>query len=251
MLVSWRERGETAERGRHAAIVAALRTRGLSATVVPHPMPPRMPRLLYLFSLCNLVMGTGAFVLSGILAPMSSSLHVSVATAGIAVAMVEPAQRGRALALVFLGISLSYVIGVPLGAWLGFRFGWQWPIALVAAAALASSLALWRLLPRHIAAPGASFKSLPGLLAQARVLWTLSLTLLYFIAIFMVFSFIGPVLQALVPMSGERISLTLMLFGVSGVLGTMIGGSATTASARAARLSSSSACSARRCCWCR
>jgi DHA1 family inner membrane transport protein len=255
-----------------------------------------MPRLLYLFSLCNLVMGTGAFVLSGILAPMSSSLHVSVATAGqamtvyalstavlapltlvltgswprrralcfglalfaagnalcalaptfpvlllgrvlmgigaiftpisagIAVAMVEPAQRGRALALVFLGISLSYVIGVPLGAWLGFRFGWQWPIALVAAAALTSSLALWRLLPRHIAAPGASFKSLPGLLAQAPVLWTLSLTLLYFIAIFMVFSFIGPVLQALVPMSGERISVTLMLFGVSGVLGTMIGG---------------------------
>jgi len=145
-------------------------------------------------------------------------------SAGIAVAMVEPAQRGRALALVFLGISLSYVIGVPLGAWLGFRFGWQWPIALVAAAALASSLALWRLLPRHIAAPGASFKSLPGLLAQATVLWTLSLTLLYFIAIFMVFSFIGPVLQALVPMSGERISVTLMLFGVSGVLGTMIGG---------------------------
>ena len=41
-----------------------------------------MPRLLYLLSLCNLVMGTGAFVLSGILAPMSSSLHVSVATAG-------------------------------------------------------------------------------------------------------------------------------------------------------------------------
>jgi len=41
-----------------------------------------MPRLLYLLSLCNLVMGTGAFVLSGILAPMSSALHVSVATAG-------------------------------------------------------------------------------------------------------------------------------------------------------------------------
>jgi len=39
-----------------------------------------MPRLLYLLSLCNLVMGTGAFVLSGILAPMSSSLHVSVAS---------------------------------------------------------------------------------------------------------------------------------------------------------------------------
>ena len=114
-------------------------------------LAPTFPVLL----LGRVLMGIGA-----IFTPIS---------AGIAVAMVEPAQRGRALALVFLGISLSYVIGVPLGAWLGFRFGWQWPIALVAAAALASSLALWRLLPRHIAAPGASFKSLPGLLAQATV----------------------------------------------------------------------------------
>src|SRR5206468_2553624 len=90
-------------------------------------LAPTFPVLL----LGRVLMGIGA-----IFTPIS---------AGIAVAMVEPAQRGRALALVFLGISLSYVIGVPLGAWLGFRFGWQWPIALVAAAALTSSLALRRL----------------------------------------------------------------------------------------------------------
>ena len=164
-----------------------------------------MPPLLYLFALCNLVIGTGAFVISGILVPISGSLQVSVASAGqamtvyamatavlaplalvatggwprkralcagmavfglgnllcaaattfgvlllgralmgvgamftpvaagIAVALVEPARRGRALSLVFLGVSLSYVIGLPLGAWLGLRYGWQWPIALVAA----------------------------------------------------------------------------------------------------------------------
>lgn len=255
-----------------------------------------MPRLLYLFALCNLVVGTGAFVISGILIPISGSLGVSVAAsgqamtayalstavlapvgliltggwsrkralltgmgvfalgnavcalaatfpmllagrvlmglgamftpicAGIAVALVEPARRGRALSLVFLGISLSYVIGLPLGAWLGLRWGWQWPIALVAALATASVLALAVLLPRDIQAPGASFKGLGPLLSQRPVLWTLSLTLLYFIAIFLVFSYIGPVLQALVPMSGERLSLTLMLFGLSGVAGTLVGG---------------------------
>jgi len=255
-----------------------------------------MPRLLYLFTLCNLVVGSGAFVISGILLPISAALEVSVAAAGqamtayalatavlaplgliltggwtrknallfgmfvfaagnlvcalatslpallagrvlmgmgalftpvaagIAVALVEPARRGRALSLVFLGMSLSYVVGVPLGAWIGLRYGWQWPIAVVAVAALGCCVALAVLLPRHIAAPGASFKGLPSLVARSDVQWTLALTLLYFVAIFLVFSFIGPVLQALVPMSGERMSATLMLFGVSGVIGTVVGG---------------------------
>jgi DHA1 family inner membrane transport protein len=144
--------------------------------------------------------------------------------AGIAVALVEPARRGRALSLVFLGISLSYVIGLPLGAWLGFRFGWQWPVGMVAVVALLSFGALLLLLPRDIAAPGASFKGLGELLARGPVMWTLSLTLLYFTAIFVVFAYIGPVLQALQPMSGTRMSVTLALFGVSGVVGTLVGG---------------------------
>ena len=255
-----------------------------------------MPRLLYLFALCNLVVGTGAFVLSGILVPIGESLHVSVATAGqamtvyalstavlaplslvltggwprkralcfgmgvfalgnafsalatsfsmlllgrvlmgvgamftpiaagIAVALVEPERRGRALSLVFIGVSLSYVIGLPLGAWIGFSFGWQWSIALVAACSALSLVALIVLLPKDIRAPGASFTGLGALLSKPPVLWALSLTMCYFISIFLVFSFIGPVLQALVPMSGGRMSTTLAMFGLSGVTGTVVGG---------------------------
>jgi DHA1 family inner membrane transport protein len=255
-----------------------------------------MPRLLYLFALCNLVIGTGAFVLSGVLAPMAGALNVSVAAAGqamtayalstavlapltlvvtggwprrrvlwsslavfalgngvcalagsltmllagrilmgvgavftavaagIAVALVEPARRGQALSLVFIGISLSYVIGLPLGAWLGFKLGWAMPIVVVCAAAALACIVLALALPRDIAAPGASFQGLGGLLQRAEVLWTLALTLLYFVAIFCVFSYIGPVLQALLPMSTERMSVTLMIFGLSGVAGTLVGG---------------------------
>ena len=255
-----------------------------------------MPRLLYLFTLCNLVIGTGAFVLSGILAPIGEALHISVAAAGqavtayalatavlapiglvltggwprrralcfamfvfaagnllcalattlpalllgrvlmglgamftpiaagITVALVEPARQGRALSLVFLGISLSYVIGVPLGAWLGLRYGWHVPVIIVVAASLLSTVLLATMLPRDIQAPGASLKNLGAVLREPAVLWTLSLTLLYFTAIFAVFSYIGPVLQALQQMSAEKLSLTLMMFGLSGVVGTLIGG---------------------------
>ncbi|HEY0820316.1 MAG TPA: MFS transporter [Rhizobacter sp.] len=255
-----------------------------------------MPRLLILLSLCNLVIGTGAFVVSGILEPLALGLGVSVASAGqamtvyalatagltplaliatarwsrraamcagllmfaagslvcalsthilvlfagrvlmgvgamftplaagITVALVEPHMRGRALSLIFLGMSLSHVIGVPLGAWLALRHGWPWPFVLVMGMALAAAATLAVVLPRQMAAPTVSFAGLSGVLRNAAAWWILSLTALYFMAIFIVWSYIAPVLQALVPMSGERLSATLMLFGVAGVAGTLAGG---------------------------
>jgi DHA1 family inner membrane transport protein len=255
-----------------------------------------MPPLLFLFSAINLVMGTGVFVIGGILAPIAADLGVPVSAAGqamtayalatallaplfliatgrwprkyamllglllfalgnavcalapnlamllggrllmglgagftpiaagIAISLVPPERRGRALALVFLGISLSYVVGVPLGAWSGFQFGWRWPVAAVTlAAALAAALVAWRV-PCEIDAPGARFAGLGALLVRAEVALPLALTLLYFSAIFCVFSYIGPVLQALQPMSAAALAFTLALFGLSGVLGTVIGG---------------------------
>jgi DHA1 family inner membrane transport protein len=255
-----------------------------------------MPRLLYLLAFCNLVLGSGAFVLSGILVPIGTGLDVSVAAAGqaitayalatallapvalvltggwtrrrmlwvsmavfaagnlvcaaagslpvllagrvimgigavftpvaasIAVALVEPARRGRALSLVFLGMSLSYVIGVPLGAWLGLEFGWRVPVMVAAGTAVLCAALLAAVLPRDISAPGASFTGLPALLARGPIARALGMTLLYFVAIFLVFSYIGPVLKALVPMGGAQLSMTLLLFGVAGVAGTLVGG---------------------------
>jgi DHA1 family inner membrane transport protein len=257
-----------------------------------------MPRLLWLFSAVNLIIGSGAFVIGGILGPIAEGLDVSVPAAGqamtayalanallapllmlatghwprkrallfalglfaagnlvcaladslvlllagrvlmgvgavftalgagIAVALVEPARRGKALALTFLGISLSYVVGVPLGSWLGLAYEWHTPLWLFTGLSLAAWLAAARWVPAEIGAPGASFDGLGRLLARREVLGALLMTLCYFTAIFAVFAYIGPVLQALVPMGREQQSLTLALFGVSGVAGTLIGGMA-------------------------
>ena len=257
-----------------------------------------MPRLLMLFSLVNLVVGSGAFAITGIIALIARDFGVSVSAvgqaitayavstallaplflvatgrwprkraillamalftagcalcaaspslgwllagrvlmgvgaaftplaAGIAVALVEPARRGQALALVFLGVSLSYVVGLPLGAWIGFTQGWHVTVwAATGASALAlGALAWW--VPASVRAPGVSFDGLGALLRRPELLALLALTLLYFTAIFTVFSYIGPVLNALVPMDSNRLSLTLMLFGLSGVVGTLVGGAA-------------------------
>jgi DHA1 family inner membrane transport protein len=147
--------------------------------------------------------------------------------AGVAVALVAPERRGQALSLVFLGASLSYVIGLPLGSWLGFAQGWQSAVWAGTAAAALAWLAAARWVPTAIAAPGVRFTGLGAVLRLREARFVLLMTLLYFTAIFTVFSYIGPVLRALVAMDTARFSLTLMLFGLSGVAGTLLGGAAT------------------------
>jgi MFS transporter, DHA1 family, inner membrane transport protein len=144
--------------------------------------------------------------------------------AGVAVSLVAPAVRGKALALVFMGISLSYVVGVPLGAWLADAYHWRVPIWGMGAALGLAWLAVLVFVPSSLQAPGASFAGAMALLARREVLAVLLTTLLYFVAIFIVFSYIGPVLQALLPMPRGEQALTLSLFGLSGVAGTLVGG---------------------------
>ena len=255
-----------------------------------------MPPVLYLFALCNLVIGSGAFVLGGILVPLAGSLGISVAAAGqamtayavatavlapllivatarwsrksviqlalgifavgclicalannltalllgrafmgagamfsaaasaLAVGLVAPAQRGRALSITFLGMSISYAVGVPVGAWLGFEYGWRAPVWLSVGASLTMLAAASWLVPANMAAGRASFAGFGAAARQGAVLRAWLRTLLYFIAIFSVFAYIGPVLQALNAISSTQLSITLAGFGLAGVAGTLSGG---------------------------
>lgn len=255
-----------------------------------------MPAVLWLFTLCNFVVGTGAFGISGYLGPLADDLQVGVGAAGqtmtayalanallaplimlltgrwprrtvmllalglfgggalvctlapnlgvlmagrvlmgagavftpvaagVAVSLVAPEQRGKALSRTFLGMSLSYVLGMPLGAWLGLELGWRWPMGAVG---LACVPMLW-LLVRHVdARAGANdggFTGLGGLLRRREIQLTLLLTLLYFSAIFTVSAYIGPVQLALNPLSPAGLTWTLMALGLAGVAGTLLGG---------------------------
>jgi DHA1 family inner membrane transport protein len=192
-------------RKRVLLLALALFTAGNAASALANSLP--------LLLLARVSMGAGA-------------VFVAVA-ASLAVAMVAPARRGQALSLVFLGMSLSYVIGVPAGAWLGLHHGWQAPIWLACAGSALSFVAVAAWVPGDIVAPGASFTGLGALLQRGEVLSALGVTLFYFGAIFSVFAYVGPVLQALAPMSEPLFAVTLMLFGLSGVAGTLLGGWAT------------------------
>jgi DHA1 family inner membrane transport protein len=181
---------------------------------------------LALFAVGNLVCALApnlAVLLAGRVLMGLGAVFTPIA-AGIAIALVDPARRGQALAYVFLGMSLSYVVGIPLGAWFGFAWGWRWAVAAAAVVTAGVMLLVVWLVPRDVKAPGASFAGLGALLTQPTVLWPMVMTLLYFTAIFCVFSYIAAVLQSLNETTPALLSLTLSLFGVAGAVGTVVGG---------------------------
>ncbi len=165
---------------------------------------------LWVLLLGRVLMGSGAMFLA--------------AAAGIVVNLVAPQQRGKVLAAVFMGMSMSYMTGLPLGSWLAETHGWRAPLWLVTGCAGLVTLALWGLVPKHVQAPGASLKGIGAVLRQGPVITSLAITALYFAAVFIVFSFIVLVLRALTPLSAGELSLTLMLFGTAGLVGTGLGG---------------------------
>lgn len=149
--------------------------------------------------------------------------------AGIAMAVVAPEQRGKALSIVFMGMSLAYVVGLPVSTWVGAHHGWQAVMWLMTGASAVMFAAVWRLVPHDVVAPGAGFAGMAQVLAKPAVWRVMGTTMAYFTAIFAVVSYMAPVLRALAPMSDNQLSLTLMLFGLAGVGGTVVGGLATDA----------------------
>ncbi|MFM8767298.1 MAG: MFS transporter, partial [Rubrivivax sp.] len=147
--------------------------------------------------------------------------------AGLAVAVAPVERRAQALSIVFVGMSLSYVTGIPLATWVGLGWGWRLPVWAAVVLVLLAALALWQALPTARASvTGPSLSGALALLRQRAVLSVFVLTLVYFIAIFSVFSYMGPVLKSLQPMGAGALSAVISLFGVAGVVGTLSGGRA-------------------------
>lgn len=210
------------------ALATAMLAPAMVALTGRWPRKRAMLLALALFTagnaLCALAPGLGTLYAGRVLMGLGSMF--TPIGAGVALALVAPEKRGQALSAVFLGMSLSYVVGVPLGAWIGREQGWQaavWVMTTASAAVLV--IMAWRM-PAGVQAPGVAFRGLGAVLRRGDVLAALSTTLLYFTAIFTAFSYIAPMLRALAPEGGLGISWTLTTFGCAGVAGTLLGGAA-------------------------
>lgn len=146
--------------------------------------------------------------------------------ADVAVKLVDAPRAGRALSLVWLGLTLALALGVPLGTLLGSL--WSWRAIFVALGVLGSLslLGLLRLMPRQAAAPLPAGGRLSGFAAlmQRPLLAAAGTAMLVSVATFSFLAYVSPfVLQ--VTQGGVRLlSLAMLMFGAATMLGNVLGG---------------------------
>ncbi|MGW4205056.1 MFS transporter [Streptomyces sp. NPDC004726] len=138
---------------------------------------------------------------------------------------LAPSDRtGRAVGVVAAGLTVSLVIGVPLGSWIGGVFGWQATFLLVAALTLLAVLVTALTVPRIPAGPSVGVRDRLVLLRRPAVLSCVVGTVIGATAGFMPYTFIAPVLTDVTGADRWLVPVAIGVIGIAGAVGTVIGG---------------------------
>lgn len=173
---------------------------------------------------CALAPSYGLLLAARVLTSFAHGTFFGVGSV-VATTLVAPQQRGSAIALMFTGLTLATVLGVPFGTWLGQHYGWRATFWAVTAVGLAAFAVIALLVPRDAAKPEASdWRADLRALGRTPVLLGLLTTVLGFGGLFTVFTYIAPILRQLSGFSESAVSPILLIFGGGLVVGNLLGG---------------------------
>ncbi|MGN5882972.1 MFS transporter [Staphylococcus simulans] len=142
----------------------------------------------------------------------------------LAANMVQPQYRASAMALMFMGLSLSNILGVPFGTLIGQNFGWAMTFIVIAIIGFLALLGIIAFVPNPKAASQSSVLNELKILKEKRLWLTLAVTLFGFSSVFAYFTYISSILIDVSHIKESLISFMLIIFGVGVTLGNMIGG---------------------------
>ena len=138
--------------------------------------------------------------------------------------LVAPHKRVQAIALMFSGLTLANVLGVPFGTALGQELGWRSTFWAVVAIGVFAAVFLYIALPRKIAASTGSLWLEAKSLGKAQVLFAMLISVLASASMFSVFTYITPMLTDVTGITPRQVTYVLLLFGVGLTIGNYIGG---------------------------
>ena len=142
--------------------------------------------------------------------------------AGTAALIVPTERRGSTIAYIFLGWSLAAAVGLPLITFIASRYGWHAAYGAIGVLGCFSFLLLLLRLPAGLKGAPVDLKTWRDVGRNRTILLLLAITMLQMSGQFVVFTFMGPLLNKLTGAGPDAIGMVFALYGVCGFLGVVV-----------------------------
>jgi DHA1 family inner membrane transport protein len=142
----------------------------------------------------------------------------------VAATLVPEQKKAQAIAMMFAGLTLANVLGVPFGTALGEAVGWRNTFWAVVVIGFAAAFALYAWLPRNMPTPRMKLIHEARSLGSTQVILAMLISVVVSASLFGVFTYITPILENVTLISPHEVTLMLLLFGIGLTAGNFLGG---------------------------
>ncbi|OBX00076.1 MFS transporter [Gallibacterium genomosp. 1] len=162
----------------------------------------------------------GARIVTGLAHGVFFSIGSTIATQ-----LVIKEKAAAAIAMMFTGLTVALVTGVPLDAYIGQHFGWQTTFLAVMSLGVIAFIGALLFVPKNLQQPK-PVKLIQQLdvIRSPQLLLVYAMTALGYGGTFVLFTFLSPMLQQLAGFNGNDVSLILVGYGIAVALGNTLGG---------------------------
>ena len=136
--------------------------------------------------------------------------------------LAEPQARGRAITFIFLGWSISSVVGMPIAAWLSEVYGWRSVFGLLSLLSFISAIWVWGVLPNKIAPPVMTLAAWRETFSTKPLMLTLLVTVISASGQFFLTAYFAPYFKITLLTTPEQLGLLLAWFGACGLFGNVM-----------------------------
>ncbi|WP_437829561.1 MFS transporter [Niallia taxi] len=179
------------------------------------------------------------FILGNLMATIASSYGVLMASrlltslahgsffgvgAIMAASLVEYSRRASAMALMFTGLTVANIIGVPFGTFVGQQFGWRSSFLIIAIIGFITLIGIYMLVPKPKEQKSTDLKKELAVLKNNQLWLALLIAMFCFGSVFTLFTYITPILTDVTGLQSNAVSWMLVVFGLGVTVGNILGG---------------------------
>ncbi|CAM4435480.1 MFS transporter [Nocardia ninae] len=205
-------------------VVGAPLMTGLGTRVARKRMLLGMLLLLVAGNVLSAVAPTFGLMLTGrIVASLAHGAFFGIG-AVVAGTVVRPERRAGAIAIMFTGLTVATMVGVPVGTLLGQHFGWRLTFLIVALVGLIGLVGVALLVPEQPAPQDARLRTELAVFRNPQVLLAMAMTVLGFGGVFAAITYLAPMMTEVTGFADSSVTWLLVLFGLGFFAGNLIGG---------------------------